>query len=114
VVAQHPNYSLITTGAPARPGEWITLYLVGMGSTDVPVASGRQSPASPLANARAQPTVTIDGVQAQVAFAGLTPGGIGLYQINCKVPESARAGDLTLIVTQNGVEANSVVIPIAR
>jgi uncharacterized protein (TIGR03437 family) len=114
VIAQHLDYSLITASAPARPGEWITLYLVGMGATDVTVASGQQSPALPLANVKNPVAVTIDGAEAQVYFAGLTPGGIGLYQINCKVPDSARLGDLPLIVTQNGVAANSVIVPVAK
>lgn len=51
---------------------------------------------------------------AQVYFAGLTPGGVGLYQINCQIPADAATGDLPLVVTHNGVPANSVQLPVKR
>ena len=113
-LAQHLDYSLITSAAPAHPGEWITLYLVGMGATDGTVASGQRAPSTTLLHARIQPKVTIDDAAAEVYFAGLTPDGIGLYQINCRVPVGARSGDLTAVVTQNDVPANSVILPVAQ
>ena len=114
IIAQHSDAtaSLITPTAPAQQGEAITLYLVGMGATDVLVASANPSPsAEPLARVRAQPTVTIGGRSASIIFAGLTPGAVGLYQINLIVPTGA-AGDLPVVITQNGVEANSTVLPV--
>ena len=79
------------------------------------VASNQTAPATlPLATATVQPTVTIDGVAATVNFAGLTPGGIGLYQINCQVPAGARTGDLPLVVIQNATGANAVTLPVAQ
>lgn len=115
-IAQHgADYSLVTADSPARPNEWIILYLLGLGATSPAVASNQTAPSSlPLATATVQPTVTIDGVAATVAYAGLTPGGIGLYQINCRVPAGARTGDLPLVVIQNFTGANAVTIPVAR
>jgi uncharacterized protein (TIGR03437 family) len=37
--------------------------------------------------------VLIDGVKADVPFAGLAPGYTGLFQVNAKVPESIHTGD---------------------
>ena len=111
LIAQHPDYSLISADSPAKQGEAITLYLVGMGATDVPVASGVPSPGVPLANAKSQPAVTIGGRTAPLIFAGLTPGAVGLYQINLFVP-TGQTGDLAVVVTQNGVVANAAVIPV--
>lgn len=68
----------------------------------------------PLPVANVQPTVTIDGANSPVYDAGLTPGGIGLYQINRQVPQAARMGDLPLVVTQSDVAANAVTIPVLR
>jgi len=113
-IAQHGDYSLVTATAPAHPGEWITLYLVGMGATTPAVGSNQTAPSSPLAHAAVQPAVTIDGAPSQVLYAGLTPGGIGLYQINCQVPQGARTGDLPLVVIQSDVAANAVSIPVAQ
>src|SRR5205823_2554392 len=76
--AQHADFSLITRDSPAKAGETILLYLVGMGATSPTVASGFAAPDSPFANATVQPTVAIGGNPATVSFAGLTPGLVGL------------------------------------
>jgi uncharacterized protein (TIGR03437 family) len=39
-----------------------------------------------LAEASATPKVTLGGVALPVAFAGLVPGEVGVYQINVRVP----------------------------
>jgi len=114
VIAQHADYSLITTTSPAKPDEWIILYLVGMGPTTTTVPTGTASPQSPLAMVTTQPVVTIGGATAELYFAGLTPGGVGLYQIVCRVPSAAPSGDLPLVVKQAGATANQVTLPIAR
>jgi uncharacterized protein (TIGR03437 family) len=112
IIAQHLNFALITPTAPAQQGEAITLYLVGMGATDVLVASATPSPSvEPLARVKAQPTVTVGGRPASVIFAGLTPGAVGLYQINLFVPTGG-TGDLPVVISQNGVEANTTVLPV--
>jgi uncharacterized protein (TIGR03437 family) len=61
-----------------------------------------------------QPTVQVDGQNATVLFAGLTPGGVGLYQINFVVPPSSKTGNLNVVITQGGAEANVVTLPVAQ
>ena len=107
IIAQHSDFTLVDAAHPAKPNEALVIYLSGMGATNPPVATGQQSPVSPLAMVTVQPTVTVDGQPANVAFAGLTPGGIGLYQINFAVPSNARAGDLAVVVKQGGAAANT-------
>lgn len=75
---------------PARPGETITLYGVGFGAVTPAIqagqiAGGANSLAAPLA-------VFIGGVRATVAYAGLAPGAVGLYQANIVIP-TVTAGD---------------------
>jgi uncharacterized protein (TIGR03437 family) len=110
--AQHADFSTISASSPATAGETILLYLVGMGATDQTVASGAASPASPPANVTNPPAVTIDGQSATVSFAGLTPGLVGLYQINVQVPAGTASSSATVTVTQNGTPSNTVTIPI--
>jgi uncharacterized protein (TIGR03437 family) len=111
--AQHvADGSLITEGSPAKPGEYIVLYLAGMGATSVPVADGAASPSNPLATTQAAPTVTLNGEPTNVVFSGLTPGLAGLYQIDLQIPADAPNGDLTLVVTQPGANASSVIVPV--
>lgn len=112
VSASHANGSTISESSPAAPGETIVLVATGLGVTDNPVADGAASPASPLANAVAKPTVTINNEPAVVSFAGLQPGESGIYQINVQVPSDVPNGDLTLVLSQNGSPANSAVLPV--
>jgi uncharacterized protein (TIGR03437 family) len=114
IIAQHAaDFSLVSSSHPAKPGEYLVMYLVGMGATDPAVASGTQTPASPLAKVTNQPTVTVASQPASVAFAGLTPGFVGLYQINFQVPASVASGVVEVDVTQNGVAANPTLLPVA-
>ena len=113
-IAQHAaDFSLVTSSAPVKPNEFVILYLAGLGPTAPPVGTGEKSPLPP-ATITPLPGVTLDGKTAQVAFAGLSPGLIGLYQINFVVPPDAITGNLELQVVQNGVIANTSFLPVAR
>jgi uncharacterized protein (TIGR03437 family) len=112
VIAQHADFSLVTEDAPAKPGEYLVAYLAGMGLTNTPVGTGAQAPLSPLANVNASASVAVDGEAAPVLFAGLTPGFIGLYQINFQVPPDAQSGDRKLEIFQGGLAANTSVLPV--
>ena len=117
IIAQHnADYSLVNAASPAKPGEYVTMYLVGMGATNPAVASGMAAPSSPLAQLVDQPTLTIDGnvvPGSDIAFAGLTPGSVSLYQITFKVPSSLSSSDVDLVVTQNGRSSNTTKLPAA-
>jgi uncharacterized protein (TIGR03437 family) len=114
VIAQHAaDYSLVTASHPAQPGEPLIIYLAGMGATNPAVASGTATPIQ-LVPASVQPTVSVDGQPTAIAYAGLTPGGVGLYQINFTVPSNARSGSLTLVVMQGGVSSNTTTLPVSN
>ena len=89
------------------------IYLSGMGATNPAVPSARQTP-SQLVPAAIPPMMTLDAQPVDIAYAGLTPSGIGLYQINFTVPMNAKAGNLELIVTQSGVRANTTKLPVSN
>jgi len=112
VIAQDVNFHLINAQNPAHPGDTITLYLTGMGATKPPVPTGMLAPSSPLAVTVIQPQVTIDGVAANVSFSGLTPGGVGLYQINVQIPTGARSGNLPIVVSQSGIAGNTATVSV--
>jgi len=107
--------SLITAASPAKPGEYIVVYLVGMGPTAVPVVSGVASPSNPLDTTLTAdaPTITLNNEPVPVVlFSGLTPTAVGLYQIDLQVPLNAPNGDLTLVVNQPGFPGQPVVLPV--
>jgi uncharacterized protein (TIGR03437 family) len=111
LIAQHSDGSLVSATAPARSGEYLVAYLAGMGTTNAVPASGAASPVSPLARPLDAPTLSINGVDVPIAFAGLTPGLVGLYQLNFQVPAGLPAGIITLLVTQSGQSGNQTVLP---
>ncbi len=111
LIAQHSDGSLVSQTSPAVAGEYLVAYLAGLGNTTVPVPSGTASPSSPLAQPIDAPTLTINGTQYPIFFAGLTPGLVGLYQLNFQVPPGLPAGDIPIVVSQNGQASNQTVLP---
>lgn len=115
MIAQHADFTYVTAANPATPGEVLIMYLVGLGATNPAVKSGSAAPsAEPLARVVNPVTVAVDGETASVPFAGMTPGAVGLYQIDFTVPSDAKNGNLTVNVTQNGVTANNSTIPVMK
>jgi uncharacterized protein (TIGR03437 family) len=99
----HSDGTLVTPNSPARPGETVVIYVYGLGATDPQVPSGASSPVSGAkvvnvvslafnftANAGARLPVGDPRQPPAVApeWAGLTPGQVGLYQINVKLPNA--------------------------
>ena len=112
IIAQDVNFNLINAQNPAHAGQVITLYLTGMGATNPPVPTGTLAPGSPLAVTASQPQVSIDTSSADILFSGLTPGAVGLYQVNIHIPANVRTGDLPLVVSQGGVASNTAILPV--
>ena len=71
---------------PASAGETVEIYATGLGPTRPQLLVGVAAPSSPVATLRYPVTVLLGGVPAPVNFAGLTPGVIGIYQINATIP----------------------------
>jgi uncharacterized protein (TIGR03437 family) len=113
LVAQRGDGTLVSDDAPAKPGEFLVLYLAGMGLTDdSAVMDGVASPGMPLANTLSKPTVTMDGEPVSILFAGLTPTVVGLYQVNFEVPFDATDGDHQIMFSQSGTAANTTILPV--
>lgn len=83
--------TLVTRASPALPGSYITIFAVGLGGVGVSVPAGAQAPAG--ANPVAEPVIVQIGDTSLVPdFAGLTPGHVGLYQINVRLPVGTPGG----------------------
>jgi uncharacterized protein (TIGR03437 family) len=102
--------SPVTAQAPAVPGEVVVVYVTGLGATTPPLATGVQAGSS---NIVATPTVTIDGAQATVLFAGRTPTLVGSDQINVQIPVGTRvANDIVVRVTAGASLSNEVTLAV--
>jgi uncharacterized protein (TIGR03437 family) len=82
----HADNSLVTPTAPAQAGEVLTIYATGAGPLNNPPLDGQPAPSSPDATTKVTPSVTVGGAAATVQFSGLTPGSVGLLQINIQLP----------------------------
>jgi uncharacterized protein (TIGR03437 family) len=110
-VALNQDATLNGSDHPALVGSGITVFLTGQGPVDSPVASGAASPEDPLAGASLPVTASIGGQPADLLFAGLAPGGVGLFQVSVRIPALA-SGDFPLIVTIGGAPSNPVLIAV--
>jgi uncharacterized protein (TIGR03437 family) len=110
-IVRSSNGGLVTVSNPIHPDDRITVYLTGLGRTSPEVETGAPSPFSPLAAAIAPVTMSLGGVELFVDFAGLTPGSVGVYQINAKVPfKGIPTGfEIPLVISQGGA---STVLPV--
>ncbi len=109
--------ALIDSSNPARRGEVVIVWATGLGATNAnpPVATGEASPSPPNPPARVVEAVTAfaGGVPATVEFAGLTPGLVGLYQVNVRVPDNAPVGEaVELYLRQNQISSNRVTLAV--
>jgi uncharacterized protein (TIGR03437 family) len=92
VVAQFPDGSyVLPTGAiagvnsrPAHPGETIVVYGIGFGPVAPNLPAGQIVTQSNQLSASLQ--IQFGQTAAQLVYAGLAPGYIGLYQFNVLVP----------------------------
>lgn len=88
------NVALAAAATPAQAGQTLVIYCAGLGAVDPPVSAASGAPAGgPVSSTIAKVTLTIGGVPAPVAFAGLAGGFAGLYQVNAQVPAGVTPGD---------------------
>jgi adhesin/invasin len=110
--ALNQDLTLHTPQTPIPAGNYVVLYLTGMGPTTPPVPDGQPAPFNPLATLNGRVQVTIGGLPANVSFAGLTPGLSGTTQVNAQIPSGLAAGDQPVFVTVNGVPSNAGLITV--
>ena len=122
----HADGTVADANAPAKPGETIVVYAYGLGKTNAnTVAGAAASSAAPVTDllgaprlaatllkdflntSSSSPRVFADsrtlGDVIPIAYAGLMPGGVGVYQVNITLPQ-----DLTSYPCGGGVHSNSV------
>ena len=90
--AENQNLSVNVASNPASPGSVVVLYLTGSRLTDQAISTGVGSPLSPPGNLLAAVSATLGTQTTQVVFSEMTPGTVGLAQVNIKVPATGPDG----------------------
>lgn len=84
----------------AKPGDTITLYGIGFGPVNTFVAPGQIAQGqSMLAESLA---VSLGGAQAAIAYDGLAPNFVGLYQFDVTIPNVAASDAVPLTFSLGG------------
>ena len=99
------------TTFPAKVGDVLIVYATGLGKLDSNPATGANS-LDKLRTVVTTPVVLIGGQPAKVAFAGLSPQFVGVYQLNLVVPQVG-AGSAVPIQIQIGGQTSPATTNIA-
>jgi uncharacterized protein (TIGR03437 family) len=111
---QNADSSANSSTNPAKVGTTITAYFTGSGPVSPAVADGAASPGKPPAAATSVAAATIGSLSAQVTFAGLTPGFVGLSQMDIVVPSALKTGTYQLVLTVAGESSNPGTISVTQ
>jgi uncharacterized protein (TIGR03437 family) len=106
-VVQNEDYTLNQPGNPAAAGSVVIAYFTGSGPVSGTITDGFATPASPLLQSTATVAATIGSASAQVLFAGLSPGFVGLAQANIVIPAGTATGTYPLTITIDGQASNA-------
>jgi uncharacterized protein (TIGR03437 family) len=117
---------LITSSNTAQPGEYISLYLTGLGPVLPTITDGSTGPTNPLSVADVYNAGNLGvffndygpgngsaGNQGTIEFAGLAPTLAGLYQINVQVPTTGLASgdDIYIEFVTDAADVNQIQLP---
>lgn len=109
-VVRARNNEVVTLSNPIRRNDALVIVLTGLGKTNPAIDAGIPAPGDPPLAALAQPTVSLGGVPLAVSFAGLSPGQVGVYQINADVPNVIPTGvDIPLTISAAGASTTLAV-----
>lgn len=102
---QHASdFTPVSVSNPAAKGETIVVYLTGLGPVSSRPQTGMPSTGPAPVGACPIPAYVIGGVtrqDANILYAGLTPGYVGLYQVNLRIPMDAPSGSVDFQIVWN-------------
>ncbi len=115
IVQDSTTGALRNSGNPATPGEYVTMYFTGIGPvTNNPGTGNAAGTGNLLPQASSSVGLTVNGAAVQPLFVGLTPGFVGLGQLNFQVPASTPSGNaIPVLLTIGGVASKTVVMSVS-
>ena len=117
LVIVNPDTSVPSIAHPVGVGDTVVIYSIGLGPTNPAVATGAPAPGSPLANLATTPEVDFGSglfgtIAATPSYAGLSPGSVGLYQVNVAIPPGVPSGAVDVALLFPDSVSNTVQIAV--
>jgi uncharacterized protein (TIGR03437 family) len=118
LVITNPDGSLPSTAHPAKAGDTLVIWAIGLGPTNPAVGTNVPAPGSePLARLIAMPSVEFGvgffgSVSVTPDYAGLSPSSVGLYQVNAAVPQGVSSGLVNVTLVFSDGVSNSVQVAV--
>jgi len=112
-IAQNQDWSLNDARNPANPGEYVTIYVNGIGGVTNPVPEGAAAANSPLSRSALSHSITVGGATAEAAYLGLAPDFVAVAQATFAVPP-VTAGSQEVVVTVDGVNSLPAAISVGN
>lgn len=95
---------------PAKKDDFVELYVSGLPVPGEAPAGRVLERDYPIDTSGIR--VTVDGQEAQVVYAGLRFAGV--FQVNIRIPEVARSGDVPIVLSYGGRETQPASITVAQ
>jgi uncharacterized protein (TIGR03437 family) len=112
VITHTDGSSPVTATSPATANETVVVYATGLGPVSGAMVTGQPASTTSLQPTSPNPaTASIGGINAPVSFSGLTPGFVGLYQVNVQVPANLPSF-APLVISIGGISAPPVPLSI--
>ena len=109
---RYPDYSLVGPNNRVLPGVILILFTTGLGPLDQVLRDGYGAPSNPPASSVSPFQVIVAGQNCRVMFSGLTPGFVGLYQVNLQLPFTLPAGDLNIQIRSPYADSQVAILPV--
>jgi uncharacterized protein (TIGR03437 family) len=90
-----PQEAITLPASPVKAGDTITFFAIGCGPVTPDTPAGRIAEGLPVLQSTVE--VNFGGTPGKVTWAGLSPGSVGLYQINVEVPADIVPSGLDLL-----------------
>lgn len=97
---------------PAKPGETVTFYGIGFGAVTPDIGAGELVSRQNAIVRRVE--VLFGETRAEVRYAGLAQGAVGIYQLSVVVPEGVEGDAVPVTVTVDGEPAQQQLHVAAR
>ncbi len=112
LLAFHADFTPVNDKNPIEAGEEIVFFGTGVQKVKAPVATGEASPDD--AQIDTTMSLSIQGRDAPILFAGLAPGFVGLFQFNVKVAEDLELNgeDTEVKLFVGSIPANLTYLPV--